>query len=64
LTGWQVTSLYRPVLPQDAAPGTVTVRLEGYDAFTLAPLAVLDERLAREGQGTYLLIGTAEVVAP
>ncbi|MHB1319533.1 MAG: hypothetical protein ACYCYF_13025, partial [Anaerolineae bacterium] len=64
LTGWEVTSLYKPVVPQDAEPGAASVRLEGYDASTLRPLAVLDERLAREGQGTYILVDTIEVVAP
>jgi len=61
LTGWEVTSLYAPVVPEDAGPGQAQVTLEAYDAFTLSPLAVLDERLAREGQGTYLVIGSVEI---
>ncbi|MGI6367038.1 MAG: DUF2723 domain-containing protein [Anaerolineae bacterium] len=63
LTGWRVTSLYMPQAPEDAAPGDATVRLEAYDAFTLAPLAVLDERLVRQGQGTYVVMGSAQILA-
>jgi len=62
LTGWQVTSLLQPAVPAEAGAGTAQVTLEGYDAFTLTPLAVLDERLVRQGQGTYLVVDTVEVV--
>lgn len=62
LTGWKVQSLYMPLIPDDATPGSAIVRLEAYDAFTLTPLAVLDERLVREGQGTYIVIDSVEVL--
>jgi hypothetical protein len=50
-------------LPADAA-GRGTLRLTVYDAFTLRPLTVLDERLARLGQGTQLELGSVEVGTP
>lgn len=62
LTGWKVQSLYMPLIPDGATPGSAIVRLEAYDAFTLTPLAVLDERLVREGQGTYIVIDSVEVL--
>jgi hypothetical protein len=64
LTGWRVTSLYEPEIAVQVTAGPARVTLEGYDAFTLAPLAVLDERLVREGQGTYLVIDSIDVVVP
>ena len=44
------------VLPEDAA-GRGTLWLTVYDAFTMQPLPVLDERLARLGQGTQVELG-------
>jgi hypothetical protein len=35
-----------------------------YDAFTLMPLAVLDERLARQGQGIFLIADQIVIAAP
>ncbi len=32
-----------------------------YDAFTMRPLPVLDERLARLGQGTWIELGSIDV---
>ncbi len=64
LTGWKVQSLYMPPVPDGATPGSARVRLEAYDAFTLTQLAVLDERLVREGQGTFVVIDTVEVLEP
>jgi len=55
LQGWKVTDPHRLVLRdaafQEGARTVVTV----YDAFTLEPLNVLDERLVREGQGLTVL---------
>jgi hypothetical protein len=34
------------------------------DALTLALLAVLDQRLAREGRGVFLIVGSVEMQAP
>jgi hypothetical protein len=47
-------------LPVDAA-GRGTLRLTVYDAFTIKALPVLDERLARMGQGTQVVLSTVEV---
>jgi hypothetical protein len=59
--GWLVRDPHQLIVPTDAPSGQATVTLEVYDAFTLQPLAVLDERLVRLGQGTRLEIGTAEI---
>lgn len=48
------------LLPPDAA-GRGTLRLTVYDAFTMRPLPVLDERLARLGQGTQVTIAAFEI---
>ena len=47
-------------LPPGAA-GHGVLRLAVYDAFTMRPLPVLDERLARLGQGTHIELGGIEV---
>lgn len=47
-------------LPPEAA-GRGVLRLTVYDAFTVHPLPVLDERLARLGQGTQIDLGSIEV---
>jgi hypothetical protein len=47
-------------LPVDAG-GRGLLRLTVYDAFTVRPLPVLDERLARLGQGTQIELGSIEV---
>jgi hypothetical protein len=60
LRGWQVEDSRRLTVPQDAGgPGTLT--LSAYEAFTLEPLQVLDERLVREGQGTTLRLESLPV---
>ena len=43
------------------AEGRGVLRLAVYDAFTMEPLPVLDERLARLGQGTAMDLGTIVV---
>ena len=47
-------------LPPEAV-GRGVLRLTVYDAFTVDPLPVLDERLARLGQGTQIGLGSIEV---
>ncbi len=47
-------------LPQKAT-GSGVLRLTVYDAFTVQPLSVLDERFARLGQGTQIDLGWVEV---
>ena len=56
LRGWQVQDVRQ--VPGEGVDLSAVQRysVEGYDAFTLAPLQVLDERLVREGQGTRLLV--------
>jgi hypothetical protein len=44
-------------LPSGAS-GNGLLRLTVYDAFTMRPLSVLDERLARLGQGTQVDLGS------
>lgn len=55
LRGWRVTDPHRLLAgapsPKEGARTVVTV----YDAFTLEPLNVLDERLVRDGQGITVL---------
>ncbi len=54
--GWLVEDVRRVELPDDAPAGEMALTLQVYDAFTLQPLGVLDERLVREGQGTTLTL--------
>jgi hypothetical protein len=63
LSSWVVTAPHAPAPPADVPPGKALVTLSVYDAFTLSPLAVLDERLAREGQGVFLQAGEVQLVA-
>jgi len=62
LRGWTVTDPHTLTLDQGAPRGPAQVTLTVYDAFTLQPLNVLDERLVREGQGTSLLSGETVLV--
>ncbi|KPL25506.1 MAG: hypothetical protein AMJ93_00165 [Anaerolineae bacterium SM23_84] len=48
-----------PMPPQ--AQGLGVLRLTVYDAFTVQPLPVLDERLAQMGQGTQIELGSIEL---
>jgi hypothetical protein len=52
--GWQVTDYRTVEVPAEAEPGEALPTLVVYDAFTLQPLQVLDERLVQRGQGTHL----------
>jgi hypothetical protein len=60
IRGTTVLDEHDLLLPPDAA-GRGTVRLTVYDAFTIKALPVLDERLARMGQGTQVALGAVEV---
>jgi len=59
--GWQVEDPHPLLLAPDAPAGTATVTVAVYDAFTLAPLHVLDERLVRDGQGIQFRAGSVEI---
>jgi hypothetical protein len=59
--GWLVEDAHALSLPTEAPSGPAEITVAVYDAFTLAPLHVLDERLAREGQGIQFRAGTLEV---
>ena len=57
IRGTLVHDLHLISVPVDAPVGEATLRLTVYDAFTLRPLAISDERLARMGQGTQMELG-------
>lgn len=54
LRGWLVDDPHRLTLADSAPVGPAAATLAVYDAFTLEPLHVLDERLVREGMGVHL----------
>jgi len=60
IRGITVRDEHELVLPPEAA-GRGVLRLTVYDAFTMRSLPVLDERLARLGQGTQISLGSIEV---
>jgi hypothetical protein len=60
IRGITVEDEHRLPMPEKAS-GMGTLRLTVYDAFTVQPLPVLDERLARLGQGTQMDLGQVEV---
>jgi len=47
-----------------AGDGLAHLKVTVYDAFTLQPLSVLDDRLARLGQGTEITVGSLVVRSP
>lgn len=61
IRGWRVRDPHEVTIAPETPTGEATARLAVYDAFTLEPLAVLDERLVRQGQGTWLDLDTVEV---
>jgi len=61
LGDWLVEDPHLLALPGDMPVGEGAITLQVYDAFTLEPLGVLDERLAREGQGTWLQVGPLRI---
>jgi hypothetical protein len=54
VSGWRVTDYREVGVPAGSRPGEALPTLVVYDAFTLQPLHVLDERLVQRGQGTHL----------
>jgi len=54
LRGWHVRDPHNVGVDAAAPGGAAILRVAVYDAFTLEPLAVLDERLVRQGQGTWI----------
>jgi len=56
IKGWQIEDARRLDLGADAPAGHYALTLQVYDAFTLRPLDVLDERLVKAGQGTTLSV--------
>ena len=60
IRGTQVTDRHRIRLPA-GAHGRAGVQLSVYDAFTQAPLGVLDERFQRIGQGQAVVLGQVEI---
>jgi hypothetical protein len=61
IRGWRVRDAREVVVPEEAPPGTAEATVSVYDAFTLHPLHVLDERLVREGYGTHLSVNTLQI---
>jgi 4-amino-4-deoxy-L-arabinose transferase-like glycosyltransferase len=61
--GWLVSDPHPLQLPANAPYGAASQTLSVYDAFTLEPLIVLDERLVRLGQGTYLSLGSLTIAS-
>ena len=64
VTGWLVRDAHVLSLAPDAPPGDAAITVGVYDAFTLAPLQVLDERLVRAGQGVQLSAGGMTIIPP
>jgi hypothetical protein len=59
IQGITVEDEHTLTLPENAS-GNGALRLTVYDAFTVRPLPVLDERFARLGQGTQIELGQVE----
>jgi hypothetical protein len=59
--GWLVEDAHLLAIAEDAPSGRAAVTLEVYDASTLEPLRVLDERLVAAGQGTQLELGQVNI---
>jgi hypothetical protein len=60
IAGSRVNDTHRLTIPPDAAPGTASLSLTVYDAFTQRILPVLDRDLAARGQSVPL--GTIDIV--
>ena len=59
LRGWEVID-FRRLVPPPHARGQAQLNLVVYDAFTVSPLPILDERLARLGES--LTLGKVQIV--
>jgi len=60
IAGSRVNDTHRLTIPLDAAPGTASLSLTVYDAFTQRILPVLDRDLAAHGQSVPL--GTINII--
>jgi len=60
MRGWSVTDPHMIEIPSDAS-GSATLRLTVYDAFTQRPLAVLDDRLVKTGQGLHIDLAIVQI---
>ena len=60
MRGWSVTDPHMIEIPNDTS-GSATLRLTVYDAFTQRPLAVLDDRLVKAGQGLHIDLATMQI---
>jgi hypothetical protein len=58
--GWSITDPHALAIPVDAT-GQATLRMTVYDAFTQRPLAILDDRLVRAGQGVHLDLASVQI---
>ena len=59
IAGSRISDTHRLTIPLDAAPGTASLSLTVYDAFTQQVLPVLDRDLAAQGQS--IPLGTVQV---
>jgi hypothetical protein len=55
IRGTRVADRHRLTVPAGAGPSPITVTI--YDAFTLEPLVVLDDRALKAGEGTRVTVG-------
>lgn len=62
IRGTQVTDPHALAIPFDAPAGALQLQLLVYDGFTLRPLSILDERLAR--LGITVPLGQVRIAAP
>jgi len=60
--GKTITDLHPLSVPALASAGEASLRVTVYDAFSLQPLAVSDDRLAKMGQGTQVEIGQVQLL--
>jgi hypothetical protein len=61
--GWLVEDPHLLAIPSEAPRAQAAATVGVYDAFTLEPLRILDERLVAEGQGTQLELGRVDIAA-
>ncbi len=58
--GKTITDLHPVSVPVGEGAGEASLRVTVYDAFSLQPLAVSDDRLAKMGQGTQIEVGRVQ----
>lgn len=59
--GKTIADLHPVSVPAEESAGEASLRVTVYDAFSLQPLAVSDDRLARMGQGTQVEVGRVQL---